>query len=140
MRAIATTLVAMLAVVLAAAAFAQTPSFASVCEGVEIPTSAEYESNAVAYADSFCALATYAPHRAARQFDSMIKLVRAHNNPNRYYWDPRVEPDTKHIQLLRPWMAEQGWWLQWPRAATNTQVGSFNGFQVRYFKADQSGH
>lgn len=120
MRTIAITF-AMLAVVLATLpSLAQSPSFAQVCEDVEIPTRAEYESNGIAYADNFCALATYAPHRVARQFNSMIALVRAHNNPNRFYWDPRKQGvDTGlYIQLLRPWMAEQGWWIHQMGPAT----------------------
>ena len=112
MRTIATVL-AMFAVALGATAVAQSPSFAEVCETQEIPTRAEYESNATAYADNFCALATYAPHRAARQFNSMVALVRSRNNPNRLYWDPRAEPYSEHIQLLRPWMAERGYVLRW---------------------------
>lgn len=112
MRTIVTGL-AMLAVAVGAIAFAQSPSFAEVCDTQEIPTRAEYESNATAYADHFCALATYAPHRAARQFNSMVALVRSHNNPNRFYWDPREEPHSRYIQLLRPWMAEQGYVLRW---------------------------
>ena len=74
-----------------------------------MPTRAEYASDRTAYADNFCALALYEPRKAARQFDSAIALVRSHNNPNRFYWDPRVEPGAPHIQLLRPWMARQGW-------------------------------
>ena len=76
MRAIAT----LLAALAATSADAQ-PSLAEVCRDADMPTRAEYESNAIAYADSFCALATYAPQRAARQFNSMIALVRSHNNP-----------------------------------------------------------
>ena len=97
-----------LAAVLAAFAFGQSPSLAEVCEGQSIPTRAEYEGNAAGYADNFCALATYAPHRAARQFNSMVALVRAQNNPNRHYFDPKAgSPPGIYIQLLRPWMAEQ---------------------------------
>ena len=73
MRTIATVW-AMLAAIFSASAFAQSPSFAEVCETQDIPTRAEYESNPVPYADNFCALATYAPHRAARQFNSMVAL------------------------------------------------------------------
>ena len=105
MRAIAT-LLAALAVTHANAQ----PSLAEICEHVAIPTGAEYANNPAAYADNFCALATYAPQRAARQFNSMIALIRTHNNPNRFYWDPRVEPNAEqHIQLLRPWMRQEGW-------------------------------
>ena len=85
-------------------------SLADICATVELPTRAEYESNTVAYADNFCALATYAPHRAASQLDKTVSLVRATNNPNRFYFDPKVEPDAAYIQLLRPWMVEQGGW------------------------------
>ena len=126
-----------IALALALPSLAQSLSFAQVCESVDIPTRAEYESNPGDYADNFCALATYAPHRAARQFDSMIKLVRAHNNPNRFYWDPRIEPATEHIQLLRPWMAEQDWWLQWPTFALPISRQGSSYFGVRYFEADQ---
>ena len=99
----------LLAALAATSADAQ-PSLAEVCRDADMPTRAEYESNAIAYADNFCALATYAPQRAARQFNSMIALVRSHNNPNRFYWDPRVEPNAEqHIQLLRPWMTQEGW-------------------------------
>ena len=99
------------AMLLATNAIAQ-PSLAEVCQDVDMPTLAEYEGDPTAYADNFCALATYAPHRAARQFDSMVSLVRAHNNPNRHYWDRRIEPTAEHLQLLRPWMAEQDFLLQ----------------------------
>ena len=85
------------------------PTLAEVCQDAAMPTRAEYEANATAYADNFCVLATYAPHRAARQFDSMVSLVRAHNNPNRHYWDRRVEPTAEYLQLLRPWMADRNW-------------------------------
>lgn len=108
MKNIVTTVLATLAVLLGASAFAQSPSFAEVCESQDIPTVAEYESNPGAYADNFCALATYAPQRAARQLNSMIALVRRHNNPNRYYFDPKTgSPPGLYIQLLRSWMAEQ---------------------------------
>ena len=115
LKAIALAIVLAIALALALPSLAQSPSFAEVCESQEIPTRAEYESNAVAYADNFCALATYAPHRAARQFNSMIRLVRAHDNPNRLYWDRRFEPDDWDypIQLLRPWMIEQGYGIRW---------------------------
>lgn len=102
------TVAALLTALLATSAAAQ-PSLAEVCRDVDMPTRAEYESNAIAYADNFCALATYAPHRAARQFDSMVSLVRAHNNPNSHYWDRRFEPTAEHLQLLRPWMADRNW-------------------------------
>ena len=138
MRTIATTLAAMLAVLLGASAFGQSPSFAQVCESQTIPTRAEYDSNPGAYADNFCALATYAPHRAARQFNSMIALVRAHNNPNRFYWDPRIEPGRDYIQLLRPWMAEQGWWIG--HQYNLDRNDSFRTIaNVYYFTADQRG-
>ena len=134
MKAIATTLAAMIAVLLATSAFGQSPSFAQVCESQTIPTRAEYDSNPGAYADNFCALATYAPHRAARQFNSMIALVRTHNNPNRFYWDPRVpgNGNQPYIQLLRPWMAEQDWWITWPSAPGFDTVAQF-----AFFEADQ---
>ncbi len=102
------TIAALLTALLATSADAQ-PNLAEVCRDVDMPTRAEYESNAIAYADNFCALATYEPHRAARQFDSMIALIRAHNNPNRHYWDRRFEPTAEHLQLLRPWMADRNW-------------------------------
>ena len=133
MKNIATTVLATLAVLLGASAFAQSPSFAEVCESQDIPTVAEYESNPGAYADNFCALATYAPQRAARQLNSMIALVRAHNNPNRFYWNPRIESGLEYIQLLRPWMAEQGWWIEWD----NNPKSYPQNLEVRYFTADQ---
>ena len=128
MRTIAITLAAMLAVALATSAFAQ--SFAQVCEGQGIPTRAEYESNVIAYADNFCALATYEPHKAARQFNSMIEVVRGQNNPNRLYWDRRVEPDDQYTftQLLRPWMAEQNYAIKWLKAPTFGTVGELATF------------
>ena len=127
MRTIATTLAAMLAVLLALPAFGQTASLARVCESAGIPTRAQYDSNPGAYADNFCALATYAPHRAARQFNSMITLVRAHDNPNRLYWDRRFEPDdwTRPIQLLRPWMTEQNYGIRWLKAPQFGVEGEF---------------
>lgn len=143
MRTIATVWT-MFAVVLGAFAFAQSPSFAEVCETQDIPTRAEYEGNATAYADNFCALATYAPQRAARQLNSMIALVRSHNNPNRFYWDPRIESDTEYIQLLRPWMAEQGWWIEWAKVQGGDTYSrhavahySTHPPHVLYFTADQ---
>ncbi len=101
--------IATLLAALAAAHAAAQPSLAEVCRDADVPTRAEYASDRTAYADNFCALALYEPRKAARQFDSAIALVRSHNNPNRFYWDPRVEPGAPHIQLLRPWMARQGW-------------------------------
>ena len=95
----------LLAALTATPASAQ-PSLAEVCQDADMPTRAEYHGNPTAYADNFCALAMYAPNRAARQFDSMVSLVRAHNNPNRHYWDRRYEPTAEYLQLLRPWMAE----------------------------------
>lgn len=36
------------------------------------------------------------------------------HNPNRYYFDPRFGNDKyDHIQFLRPWMAEAGWFITW---------------------------
>lgn len=100
--------IALIAFAFSAPTWAQ--SLADICATVELPTMAEYESNAGAYADNFCALATYAPQRAASQLNKTISLVRATNNPNRFYWDPKVEPTAEYIQLLRPWMVEQGGW------------------------------
>lgn len=38
----------------------------------------------------------------------------AHNSPNRYYFDPRFGNDKyDHVQFLRPWMAEAGWFISW---------------------------
>ena len=101
-------LVALAAFVFSSSTWAQ--SLADICATVELPTMAEYEGNAGAYADNFCALATYAPQRAASQLNKTISLVRATNNPNRFYWDPKIEPTAAYIQLLRPWMVEQGGW------------------------------
>lgn len=108
MKNIVTTVLATLAVLLGASAFAQSPSFAEVCESQDIPTRAEYESNPLPYADNFCALATYAPHRAARQFNSMIALVRAHNNPNRFYWEPAYRTRPRVHTALAP-LDGRGW-------------------------------
>lgn len=101
-------LIALAAFVFSSSTWAQ--SLADICATVELPTMAEYEGNAGAYADNFCALAAYAPQRAASQLNKTISLVRATNNPNRFYWDPKIEPTAEYIQLLRPWMAEQGGW------------------------------
>ena len=101
-------IVAATAALYSASTWAQ--SLADICATVELPTRAEYDSNVVGYADNFCALATYAPNRAASQLNKTVSLVRATNNPNRFYWDPKVEPDADYIQLLRPWMVEQGGW------------------------------
>ena len=140
MKAIALAL-ALLAVLLGASAFAQSPSFAEVCESQDIPTMAEYESNPGAYADNFCALATYAPQRVIRQLNSMIKLVRHHDNPNRFYFDSRMEPGYRHIQLLRPWMAEQGWWVRWSEYSGVDADFWDDGFlwdtEFWYFREDQ---
>ena len=110
--------IAILLAALAATSADAQPSLAEVCRDADMPTRAEHESNAIAYADNFCALATYDPHRAARQFDSMIALVRAHNNPNRHYWDRRFEPTAEHLQLLRPWMADRNWQVVRQRNST----------------------
>lgn len=101
-------LIALAAFVFSSSTWAQ--SLADICATVELPTMAEYEGNAGAYADNFCALATYAPQRAASQLNKTISLVRATNNPNRFYWDPKIEPTAEYIQLLRPWMVDQGGW------------------------------
>lgn len=52
--------------------------------------------------DDWCKLAYHEPHKAKRQLSKAVALVRAANNPNRYYFRPDL-----FIQFLRPWMAEQ---------------------------------
>ena len=116
------TMLAALAALTATHASAQ-PSLAEVCQDADMPTRAEYDDDPTAYADNFCALAMYAPNRAARQFDSMVSLVRAHNNPNRHYWDRRYEPTAEYLQLLRPWMAERNMRVvRVPPATTTTTI------------------
>lgn len=58
--------------------------------------------------DDWCKLAHHEPHRAKRQLSHAVRLVRATNNANRYYFDSRRgEPRAEYIQMLRPWMEEQ---------------------------------
>ena len=142
MRTIATTLVAILAMALGASAFAQgeVPAFCLATD----PADPDYDItdfDAQRDADDWCKLAYHQPHKARRQLSKAVSLVRTENNPNRFYWDPRIEPGADYIQLLRPWMAEQGWWIQWPRYASdlyhlNSGIPD-SGFTLRYFTADQ---
>ena len=113
MNTIATILAAMLAVVLALPVLAQgqVPAFCLATD----PADPDYDIadyDPVRDADDWCKLAYNEPHKARRQLSKAVALVRSENNPNRFYWDPRIEGDTEHIQLLRPWMVEQGWWIK----------------------------
>lgn len=60
-------------------------------------------------ADDWCKLAHHEPHKAKRQLSKAVALVRAANNPNRFYFDQKRggAAQGEHILLLRPWMAEQ---------------------------------
>ena len=60
-------------------------------------------------ADDFCKLARHEPHKARRQFNKAVAMVRRFSNPNRFYFDPRHGADAGFIQLRRDWMAEAGW-------------------------------
>ena len=81
-------------------------SLAAICATADVPdTRAEYDP--VEHSDNFCALAAYEPHKARRQLDKSIRITRRLENPNRYYFDPRRNGSTGHIQLLRPWMADE---------------------------------
>ena len=101
-------------------------SLADICATETLPTMAEYESNPTAYADNFCALATYAPQRAASQLNKTVSLVRQANNPNRHYFDPKsgVSAGT-YIQLLRPWMTAAGWRVRQTRLNDNSEVSAY---------------
>ena len=56
-------------------------------------------------ADDFCKLAHNQPHKARRQLNKAVALVRATLNPNRFYLTDYGHPDI-YIQLLRPWMRD----------------------------------
>ena len=60
-------------------------------------------------ADDWCKLAHHEPHKAKRQLSKAVALVRAANNPNRFYFDAKRGgvATGEHILLLRPWMAER---------------------------------
>ena len=78
--------IAMLAIV--AGAFAQGSGRAewrTVCPADVLPSERDYRANPRGYADDFCALAAYEPHKVKRQFDSMVRANRARNNKNRIY-------------------------------------------------------
>ena len=80
-------------------------------------------------ADDWCKLAYHSPHKARRQLSKAVALVRSENNPNRFYFDPRVDPQDPHpVQLLRPWMAADGYavrWLKTPTYGTEGELVSF---------------
>ena len=58
-------------------------------------------------ADDFCKLAHNQPHKARRQLNKAVALVRAANNRNRRYFDARQgSQQGAYIQLLRPWMKQ----------------------------------
>lgn len=70
-------------------------------------------------ADDWCKLAYHEPHKARRQLNKAVALVRSENNPNRLYFDARrIGTDDTYdfsgvavvgrlyAQLLRPWMDE----------------------------------
>ena len=63
-------------------------------------------------ADDFCKLAQHEPHKARRQFNKAVAMVRRFSNPNRFYFDPRHGADAGFIQLRRDWMAEAGWMVR----------------------------
>ena len=108
-KAIATTLAAMLAVVLALPSVAQSqvPAFCLADD----PGDPDYDIadyDPVRDSDDWCKLAYHQPHKARRQLAKAVSLVRSENNPNRFYWDPRHGGRAgEYIQLMRPWMGEE---------------------------------
>ena len=104
------TIAAMIALALSAGAFGH--EIESICRGAvgtEVPTRAEYEADRNAHADNFCAALLYNPAVVIGQLGKVLKTNRAWANPNRHYFNPKLNPNTDYIQILRPWMAGAGW-------------------------------
>ena len=61
----------------------------------------------------------------------------AHNNPNRYYFDQRFGiEEYDHIQFLRPWMAEAGWFIRWATSPGHANATD-DVADVLFFTQDQ---